>query len=186
MKRPKTPQAPNLQAINLDQAKALAHPLRRRMLALWHAAEHSPSGLATLLKEPTTKLYHHVALLAKAGLIRPTRQEPRRGTIEHFYVGTAGSMLSPPITERDSPHAIFHSALKAGSRELTTRLDTDRLAKSDEDLFLSVSTEVPADDEALSELSQFIVDWVARQRATKSRRKKTYVSLASFPVTKQG
>jgi DNA-binding transcriptional ArsR family regulator len=45
--------------------------------------------VAQLLEEPATKLYHHVAALEKAGLVRLKETRPLRGTVEKYYEAIA-------------------------------------------------------------------------------------------------
>lgn len=162
------------------QAKALAHPLRRRMLRRWAEEELSPIQLANKMEEPPTKLYYHVKLLEDAGLIEMTREEPRRGTRERFYVATSTAFQSADGEPGESAE-LFVSALRAGQHEVATRLDPLR-KDSASDVFLSVSTEVRADSEGLRELSSFLVDWIDRQRTNGDDVPPTYLALASFPV----
>lgn len=79
--------------IRIDYAhigRKLLHPLAARILD--HMAEHdapiSPVQLARELHVPLNNLSYHVRRLLDAKLIRLTRTEPRRGTLEHFYTLT--------------------------------------------------------------------------------------------------
>jgi DNA-binding transcriptional ArsR family regulator len=66
--------------------KAIAHPLRHRILAaIDEAGEASPNQVAQQLGEPLGRVSHHVRVLARLGAIEPTRTEPRRGAVEHYY-----------------------------------------------------------------------------------------------------
>jgi len=66
--------------------KAIAHPLRHRILAaIDEAGETSPNEVARRLGEPLGRVSHHVRVLARLGAIEPTRTEPRRGAVEHYY-----------------------------------------------------------------------------------------------------
>ena len=66
--------------------KAIAHPLRHRILAaIDEAGETSPNEVAQRLGEPLGRVSHHVRVLARLGAIEPTRTEPRRGAVEHYY-----------------------------------------------------------------------------------------------------
>jgi DNA-binding transcriptional ArsR family regulator len=69
----------------LDQVRALADPLRLRLVEALVANELSVAELARAARTPVTRLYHHVDLLLEAGLIEVTRRVPRRGTEERFY-----------------------------------------------------------------------------------------------------
>lgn len=172
--------APAAPRTTLSQAKALAHPLRRRMLRRLVAGELSPIQLAGQLDEPPTKLYYHIKLLEEARLIQCTREEPKRGMRERFYRATTIAFESDVPPEAEESVEIFESALRAGQQEVRSRLDLERLAGSPGDAFLSVSTEVDADEAGLRELSEFLLGWIDRQQG--KDRPTTYLSLASFPV----
>ena len=66
--------------------KAIAHPLRQRILAVINEGEQtSPNEVAQRLGEPLGRVSHHVRVLAKLGAIELVRTEPRRGAVEHYY-----------------------------------------------------------------------------------------------------
>lgn len=67
-------------------AKALAHPLRARILeALADAGELSPNMAAEQLGEKLTNISYHFRMLLDLGAIELLRTEPRRGALEHYY-----------------------------------------------------------------------------------------------------
>jgi DNA-binding transcriptional ArsR family regulator len=75
-------------------AKALSHPLRQRILeVLAVRGEASPRELAEELGERLPNVSYHVRILADLECIEPTRTEPRRGAIEHFYRPTVAPMV---------------------------------------------------------------------------------------------
>ena len=65
--------------------KALAHPLRWRILTLLDERTASPSELADELGAPLGNVSYHVRQLAGLGLIKLVKKTPRRGAIEHHY-----------------------------------------------------------------------------------------------------
>jgi DNA-binding transcriptional ArsR family regulator len=71
----------------LDQrvVKALAHPLRVRLLARLRERIASPSELAVEVDEPIGNVSYHVRALADLGMIELVRTAPRRGALEHYY-----------------------------------------------------------------------------------------------------
>jgi DNA-binding transcriptional ArsR family regulator len=85
---------------DLGQVRALADPLRMRMLGAF-AEERTARQVAELLHEKPTRLYHHLKALAAAGLIRKTRTRRNRGTLEAYYRAVActiradSSLFSP-------------------------------------------------------------------------------------------
>jgi DNA-binding transcriptional ArsR family regulator len=69
-------------------AKALAHPLRTRILAALEDRTASPSDLAAELDAPLGVVSYHVRRLASLGLVKLAKRVPRRGAVEHYYRAT--------------------------------------------------------------------------------------------------
>ena len=92
---------------NLEQMKVLADPRRIRILELLGDEERTTKQVAEILGEPPTRLYHHVAALARVGLIRPTRTRQSRGALEKYYVAVAKAFSADPklFTSRRAPQA---------------------------------------------------------------------------------
>jgi len=80
----------------LDQRliKALAHPLRERILQCLNETVASPAQLARALDEPLGNVSYHVKILLECEAIELVRTAPVRGAIEHFYRATMRSYLS--------------------------------------------------------------------------------------------
>jgi DNA-binding transcriptional ArsR family regulator len=65
--------------------RAVAHPLRFRVLVALDEQVSSPNQIAQKLGEPLGRVAHHVRLLAQLGAIELVSTRPRRGATEHFY-----------------------------------------------------------------------------------------------------
>jgi DNA-binding transcriptional ArsR family regulator len=75
---------------DIDQVKALAHPLRMRIIETLAASDPmTTKQVAVALGEKPTRLYHHVDMLQKTGLIRLTHTRQNRGTTEKYYAAIA-------------------------------------------------------------------------------------------------
>jgi DNA-binding transcriptional ArsR family regulator len=92
------PGAPALRPA-VAELRALAHPLRLRVLERFAEQPRTTKQVALLLGEPPTRLYHHVAALERAGLLRLTETRKNRGTVEKWYEAIARSFDSPPRSE---------------------------------------------------------------------------------------
>lgn len=66
-------------------AKALAHPLRTRILTALEDRTASPSELAEELDAPLGVLSYHVRRLSALGFVKLVKSVPRRGAVEHYY-----------------------------------------------------------------------------------------------------
>ena len=89
------------QSTGMDQMRALAHPLRLRLLELFAQEPRTAKQAAEVLGEPPTRLYHHVAALEKAGLIRLRETRQNRGTTEKYYEASAKQHLVDRDVLRD-------------------------------------------------------------------------------------
>ncbi len=65
--------------------KALAHPLRVRILRVLEKQTASPSDIAARIDAPLGNVSYHVRALERVGLIELDSTAPRRGALEHYY-----------------------------------------------------------------------------------------------------
>src|ERR1700754_2863126 len=70
-------------------AKALAHPLRARILQRLGERVASPGDLAVELGAPLGVVSYHVRMLRDYDCVELVRTEPRRGALQHFYKAAA-------------------------------------------------------------------------------------------------
>jgi len=70
-------------------AKALAHPLRARILQRLGERVASPGDLAVELGAPLGVVSYHVRMLRDYDCVELVRTEPVRGALQHFYRATA-------------------------------------------------------------------------------------------------
>ncbi len=80
---------PSLVLSRIDQLRALADPLRLRIVEALSPRELSVGQLAKALRTPAPRLYHHIDLMLEAGIIEVTRRIPRRGTEERMLRAVA-------------------------------------------------------------------------------------------------
>src|SRR3954451_15169718 len=74
-------------------AKALAHPLRARILQRLGERVGSPGDLAVELGAPLGVVSYHVRMLRDYDCVQLVRTEPVRGALQHFYKATARPRL---------------------------------------------------------------------------------------------
>src|ERR1700750_1870071 len=74
-------------------AKALAHPLRARLLHRLGERVASPGDPALELGAPLGVVSYHVRMLRDYDCVELVRTEPRRGALQHFYRATARAQL---------------------------------------------------------------------------------------------
>ena len=126
-KRPKLPVQDVLVLTELEQIKVLADPLRVRILEAL-VEERTTKQVAERLGEKPTRLYHHVEALERIGLIRLTRTQPNRGTLEKYYQAVARSFRADSSIfrqseEADSEHAELRQAIRTVMDSTTAELE---------------------------------------------------------------
>jgi len=93
--------------------KALAHPLRVRILTILEQQTASPNQLANELGVPLGNVSYHVRMLAKLGLIKLVSKRQRRGAIEHFYKAEARPVISDDVWAQ-VPDLVKSAMVQAG------------------------------------------------------------------------
>jgi DNA-binding transcriptional ArsR family regulator len=93
-------------------AKALAHPLRTRILAALEGRTASPSQLAGELDAPLGVVSYHVRRLAALGFLKLVRSEPRRGAVEHYYSAASRPRITSATWGR-TPQIVKHATIQA-------------------------------------------------------------------------
>jgi DNA-binding transcriptional ArsR family regulator len=83
------PEPSTVQTSEARIAKALAHPLRARILQRLGERVASPGDLAVELGAPLGVVSYHVRMLRDYDCVELVRTEPRRGALQHFYKATA-------------------------------------------------------------------------------------------------
>ena len=78
---------------SFEELKAVSDPLRSRILAVLSRGAMTTLQVARELGEKPTRLYHHVDILERAGLIRLVREQPKRGTVERYFEPVARVFL---------------------------------------------------------------------------------------------
>jgi len=119
------PGAPSLRR-TVSDLRALAHPLRLRMMELFAESPKTTKQVAELLGEPPTRLYHHVAALERAGLLVLKETRQNRGAVEKWYAGVAQQIQDSPRStddpqlpaRRKARRAIAATALEQAKQEV--------------------------------------------------------------------
>ena len=166
-KKEKHGQLDSYRISDLDQVKALAHPLRMRIIETLAASEPmTTKQVAESLGEKPTRLYHHVDLLEKAGLIRLTHTRQNRGTTEKYFEAIARAFradadLFSDESSADQENALrpmIHTVFDNTTSELLRLIDTDRAGKLLEDEGLLSYIEMHLAQEQVDEVQQKLKD----------------------------
>ncbi|MGH2762666.1 MAG: helix-turn-helix domain-containing protein [Thermoleophilaceae bacterium] len=102
--------------------KALAHPLRLRILSVLEERTASPKEISDEVDAPLTHVSYHVRQLAELGVIKLVRTRQVRGAIEHHYRLEA----RPSITDeawRQAPEIAKQALVGAVLGQVSTQVN---------------------------------------------------------------
>jgi DNA-binding transcriptional ArsR family regulator len=127
-----------IEYVDGDVAKAMAHPLRVQILAALNKGVMSPSGFSRRFEEKLQNVSYHFRVLQKSGLIEEVETRQVRGSTEHFYRaikrvlfdGKAWEELPPSLKAEVSARAVsdFLEAVAAAMLGETFDSSDERVA----------------------------------------------------------
>jgi hypothetical protein len=82
------PRDGEVDCVDRDMARALAHPMGIQILADLNKRIESPSGFSNRFGEKLQNVSYHFRALQKFGCLEEVETRPVRGAIEHFYRAT--------------------------------------------------------------------------------------------------
>ena len=137
-------------------AKALAHPLRARILQRLGERVASPGDLAVELNAPLGVVSYHVRMLRDYECVELVRTEPVRGALQHFYQATARPTLDE-AQWRKLPSRLRKELSGSTIQEVVTDLaasaDADLL--DDPDIMIT-RTPLELDERAFKKLNKLL------------------------------
>ena len=148
--------------IDTKLMKALAHPLRQRILMRLSEEVASPSEIAEEIGEPLGNVSYHVRMLVDLGCIELVSTTPRRGALEHHYKAVVRPMFD------DDTFSTFPSATKRALmgdivREIWQDVGAAGDAGTFEDNQVHVSRSLMTlDEKGWKDLSRLLADVVDR------------------------
>lgn len=113
-------------------AKAIAHPLRVRIMVELYRAPMSPAEYAAKFGGTLENVAYHFRTLLECDCVQVVAERPRRGAVEHFYENTQRALFSEeefsqlPVAVRGSLSASTLSEFmdQAAEALLTNTLDS--------------------------------------------------------------
>src|SRR3954452_23961121 len=137
-------------------AKALAHPLRARILQRLGERVASPGDLAVELDAPLGVVSYHVRMLRDYECVELVRTEPRRGALQHFY-----RAIARPTLDEDQWRTLPSGLRRELSGETIQALVDDLAAAADagtlEDAEVVVTrTPLELDERAFKKLNKLL------------------------------
>ena len=114
--------------------RAMAHPMRGRILAALDGQELSPVELARELDASLGVVSYHVRVLAEAGAVELARTTARRGAIQHHYrLSATGAVTGSLLLSKASA-----ARLDGELRKVIDRARRDAKTSEDADVEVTV------------------------------------------------
>jgi DNA-binding transcriptional ArsR family regulator len=132
---PPESRAPKGQQIDQNLVRALAHPMRVRILEALQGRTASPTELARRFGESLGVVSYHTNALLDVECIQQVRTQPKRGTIEHFYTARPRSFIGhqdwrkAPLSVRGG---VTSEALRTFVAKVGAALDADTIDGRDD------------------------------------------------------
>ncbi len=142
--------------------RALAHPLRARLLGILQERRASPRELAEELGVPLGNVSYHVRILADLKLIKLVKKTPRRGAIQHHYEAVSRAEITDAAWGRTAPivkTAMISSALEEVSRSVSEGAALGGFERSDAHL---TRTRLTLDERGWNELGGALMQLLER------------------------
>src|SRR5882757_1199179 len=123
------------ETIDQNLVKALAHPMRVRILEALQGRTGSPTELAREFRESLGVVSYHTNALLEVDCIEQVGTRPRRGTIEHFYTARPRSFIGHqdwrrvPLSVRAG---VTSEALRTFAAKIGESIDADTIDRRED------------------------------------------------------
>jgi DNA-binding transcriptional ArsR family regulator len=123
------------ETIDQDLVRALAHPMRVRILEALQGRIASPTELAREFRESLGVVSYHANALLEVECIEQVRTQPKRGTIEHFYTVKPRSFIGhqdwrrTPVSVRGG---VTDEAIRTFVAKVGAAVDADTIDSRDD------------------------------------------------------
>ena len=168
-----------------------------QLQAEWHrtTADLIEAKAAQKLDEKPTRLYHHVEALERVGLIRLTRTQQNRGTVEKYFRAVARTFRADPSLfstegepgKADTLAEMVSTMMTRTSGELEQLVRAGHDISSGEEALVSF-TEVRADDEGAEKIRKKLmrvlkeIEALGCDQAPREGLRRYRFNLAYFPL----
>ena len=138
---------------DLEQVKALADPLRMRIVEAMVSEPRTTKQVADALGEKPTRLYHHVDTLERVGILRQVRTRRNRGTLEKYYEPVAKLF----VVDRDLFAPEQGEAAEEAADVIQTTV-TDLFRDTAEEIRAGIAGKrIPLQDRSRAEMARVVV-----------------------------
>lgn len=142
--------------------KAMAHPLRQKILQALNERVASPSQLAEELGDPLTKVSYHVKILLEYEAIELVRTELTGASVQHFYRATTRVLIDDEHWQKlpaSVQSALFDHTLQQTWQHLVDASREDGFEESRTHLSW---TSFDLDEQAYQEITDLLMETLER------------------------
>jgi DNA-binding transcriptional ArsR family regulator len=158
--------SPREDEIDINLVRALAHPLRLKILKVLGERDASPNELKEVLDYPLGNIAYHARVLEKLGCIRLVRTARRRGAIEHYFRATPRSYLGHPEwrkVPRSMRGAFSEAAIQGFIDRLAAAIEAGKIDRRDRTTLAWVRLAV--DHVGQAQVNEIVEEALARVQA---------------------
>ncbi len=172
------------EGITQQLAKALAHPLRVRILSSLQKGISSPNQLSQELGEPLGNVSYHVKTLLEYDCVELVKTEPRRGAVEHFYRATERAFFNDadwakiPASARKGIHGVILQTIGQEATDAMVAGKVDARVES----HVTQST-LLLDEKGWSEVATLLDETLARASEIQDEAASRLAEEKSDPIT---
>lgn len=172
------------EGITQQLAKALAHPLRVRILGSLQKGISSPNQLSQELGEPLGNVSYHVKTLLEYDCVELVKTEPRRGAVEHFYRATERAFFNDadwakiPASARRGIHGVVLQTIGQAATDAMVAGTVD--ARIDSHV---TQTVLLLDEEGWSEIATLLNETLSRANEIAEESASRLAAEKSDPIT---
>lgn len=172
------------EGITQQLAKALAHPLRVRILSSLQKGISSPNQLSQELGEPLGNVSYHVKTLLEYDCVELVKTEPRRGAVEHFYRATERAFFNDadwakiPASARKGIHGVILQTIGQEATDAMVAGKVDARVES----HVTQST-LLLDEQGWSEVATLLNETLAKANEIQDEAASRLAAEKSDPIT---
>jgi len=132
---PPESRTPDGETIDQNLVRAVAHPMRVRILEALQGRAASPTELARSFQESLGVVAYHTNALVEVDCIELVSTQPKRGTIEHFYTARPRSFIGHqdwrkvPLSVRGG---VTDESLRTFVAKVAAALDADTIDRRED------------------------------------------------------
>jgi DNA-binding transcriptional ArsR family regulator len=123
------------ETIDQDLVRALAHPMRVRILEALQGRTASPTELAREFRESLGVVSYHANALLDVDCIEQVRTQPKRGTVEHFYTARPRSFIGHQdwrLAPRSVRGGVTNEAIRTFVEKVAAAIDAGTIDSRDD------------------------------------------------------